>query len=472
MDTQLKGKAVVLPPEPVASSGAGLGNVAVTGTPAVGKIIAADSPTQASWKTKGEAGLVETTDPQFSGTMTLSSAGARIRGDFSNAAQENRVAFQSSVLNGVTGLVAMPNGTATTSAFNLFNSSDILNASVGYMNVSSTHVRFGSGTTGSGTSLPLALATGFVDRQTILPTGEVGIGVTPAVGQGTLQVQNVNGAATSGFRNKIINGCCRISKKGSGAAALGFNGFGADGINTYIGGWSAVTGTIAVENAADFSRTSSGGTHVTNITAATGGVGYITHIVRIEAADALELAGRPFTVSARITSWTKQIDDVLINVLKANTFNNFGASTLVANVAGQGPVSANTTKDVAFSTTLTTADCANGLQIEFNCYYNSAVTAAFHCVIADLQCCAGSLRMPFELRPIAIEEQLRRRYYQKRSVRVNTSSNWTCFPIDMAKTPTITGGGAGFTSTGTTADTLMCYQTTAAAQTLILDAEL
>lgn len=282
----------------------------------------------------------------------------------------------------------------------------------------------------------------------------------------------VNGAATSGFRNKINNGCCRISKKGSGAAAVGWNRFGADGISTFIGGWSAVTGTIAVENAADSSRTSSGGTHVTNITAATGSVGYIIYIVRIEAADALELAGKPFTASARITAWTKQIDDVQINILKANTFHNFDATTPVANVTGLGPVSASTTKDVSFSTTLTTADCANGLQIEFVCLYTSTVTAAFHCFIADLQCCAGSQRMPFELRPIAIEEELRSRYYRKQSVRVNTSSNWTCFPIGMVKTPTITGGGTGFVSTGTTADTLMCYQTAAAAQTLILDAEL
>jgi hypothetical protein len=306
----------------------------------------------------------------------------------------------------------------------------------------------------------------------ILPTGEVGIGVTPAVGKGTLQVPDINGAATSGFRNKIINGCCRISKKGSGAAALGFNGFGADGINTYIGGWSAATGNIGSQASADSTVSSSGGTHYTNITAATGGIGYITYIVRIEAADALELAGRPFTVSARIMSLTKQIDDVLINILKANTFNNFGASTLVANVAGQGPVSANTAKDVSFSTTLTTADCANGLQIEFMCYYGSPVTAAFHCVIADLQCCAGSQRMPFELRPIAIEEQLRRRYYRKQAVWVGTSTARTVMPIDMFGTPTITGGGTGYVSTGTDKDTLVCYQTTAGLQTLVLNSEL
>ena len=289
---------------------------------------------------------------------------------------------------------------------------------------------------------------------------------------GGVGTPNINGAAASGFKNKIINGCCRISRKGSGAAAAGWNSLGADGIYTFIGWWSAVTGTIGIESSADSSRTSSGSTHVTNITAATGGAGYINHIVRIEAADALELAGKTVTTSTRITSLTKQIDEVVIYINKANTVNNFGAVTLVASGAGLGPVSANTTKDVSFSTTLTTADCANGLQIELHCYYNSAVTAAFHCIIADLQCCAGSQRMPFELRPIAIEEQLRSRYYRKQAVWIGTSTARTCFPIDMVKTPTISNGGSGFTSTGTDKDTLVCYQTTAALATLTLDAEL
>lgn len=281
----------------------------------------------------------------------------------------------------------------------------------------------------------------------------------------------VNGAVTSGFRNKIKNGCCRISRKGPGAAALGWNNLGADGISTFIGGWSSVTGNIGTQASADSSVSSSGGTHLTNITAATGSAGYINHIVRIEAADALELAGKPITTSARFTPLTKQIDDVVIYIMKPNMINNFGAGTYVASAA-LGPVSANTTKDVSFSTTLTTADCANGLQIEIHCYYNSAVTAAFHCVIADLQCCAGSHRMPFELRPIAIEEQLRRRYYRKQAVWVGTSTARTVMPIDMFGTPTITGGGTGYVSTGTDKDTLVCYQTTAGLQTLVLNSEL
>ena len=44
--------------------------------------------------------------------------------------------------------------------------------------------------------------------------------------------------------------------------------------------------------------------------------------------------------------------------------------------------------------------------------------------------------------------------------------------IDMRSVPTIAGGGAGFSSTGTTADTLIFEQTTGAVQTLTLESEL
>lgn len=90
----------------------------------------------------------------------------------------------------------------------------------------------------------------------------------------------------------------------------------------------------------------------------------------------------------------------------------------------------------------------------------------------DYQLCEGSQRMPFELRPIAIEEQLRRRYYRKQAVWVGTSTARTVMPIDMFGTPTITGGGTGYVSTGTDKDTLVCYQTTAGLQTLVLNSEL
>jgi hypothetical protein len=65
------------------------------------------------------------------------------------------------------------------------------------------------------------------------------------------------------------------------------------------------------------------------------------------------------------------------------------------------------------------------------------------------------------------------RYYQTRAAWVPTAGGDKAnIRIDMRGVPTIAGGGAGFASTGTTKDTLICEQTTGAVQTLTLSAEL
>lgn len=84
---------------------------------------------------------------------------------------------------------------------------------------------------------------------------------------------------------------------------------------------------------------------------------------------------------------------------------------------------------------------------------------------------AGAFATQFEVWDSAEELAICRRWLRAQAVRVNTSANPTCMTIDMAAVPSISGGGAGFTSTGTTADTLICYQTTAAVQTLVMSCE-
>jgi hypothetical protein len=77
---------------------------------------------------------------------------------------------------------------------------------------------------------------------------------------------------------------------------------------------------------------------------------------------------------------------------------------------------------------------------------------------------------PYE-EPTALRAECER-YYRNLIAWVPASTSRYTFPINMRDTPTITGGGAGFTSTGTTAEDLVCYQTAAAQQTLVLNAEL
>lgn len=291
---------------------------------------------------------------------------------------------------------------------------------------------------------------------------------------GGISTPAINGGGSSGFKNKIINGCMRISKKGNGAAALGANYYGADGIITVVGGWSAISGaniardTLAINDG----RFSTGAVHYLSMDSATGASGYVVFLTRIEVADAQELGGKGVTVAARLHAWATAPSNYYFRIYKANAVNDFSDQTLVSQSASFGSLAVNTTATPSHTFTIPAGDCLTGLQVELVVNFTGAVAANTFVFLGDFQFCEGSKAMPFELRPIAIEEQLRSRYYRKQVVWVDTSTARTCFPINMVKTPTLSGGGAGFTSTGTTSGTLMCYQTTAAAQTLTLDAEL
>lgn len=70
------------------------------------------------------------------------------------------------------------------------------------------------------------------------------------------------------------------------------------------------------------------------------------------------------------------------------------------------------------------------------------------------------------------ELALCRRYCRVSSYSVPATAARSIGQIDMRAVPTITGGGAGFDSTGTTADTLIAFQTGTAIQVLTLSAGL
>jgi hypothetical protein len=95
-----------------------------------------------------------------SGNLTFSGTGARILGDYTNATVTNRSSFQTSTVNGTTGIYCLPNGTSNAASWQATNNSDPTNASkILIATNGSTDVQLVSGRNGSGTYLPLSFYT-------------------------------------------------------------------------------------------------------------------------------------------------------------------------------------------------------------------------------------------------------------------------------------------------------------------------
>jgi hypothetical protein len=112
------------------------------------------------------------------GDFTFPLTGSRIRGDFSNATQANRVAFQTSTTNSPTAITLLPNGTGVQSSINFFNNSDPTNASTLNILTNATVAQLSSTISGTGTYLPMTFLTSGSERVRIDTSGNVGIGNT------------------------------------------------------------------------------------------------------------------------------------------------------------------------------------------------------------------------------------------------------------------------------------------------------
>jgi hypothetical protein len=122
----------------------------------------------------GTTGIVTPTstgDVSVGNDLLFTGTGNRITGDFSNATIANRVGFQSSTTNGVTRVNASPNGTATESGYNFYNTAAMTSGEFGQIFATSSEVSFRSAVLSGGSFLPMTFYTGGSERVRIGTNG-------------------------------------------------------------------------------------------------------------------------------------------------------------------------------------------------------------------------------------------------------------------------------------------------------------
>jgi hypothetical protein len=138
----------------------------------------------------------------FTNTFTLQTdlvmtAGHKFIADFTNATLTSRANFQTSTVNGNTGICAIPNGASTLSSFNVFNAAAMVNCAFGQMGISNAEFAFQSTNLGAGAVVPMTFyvgAGGSPERMRIsTPNGQLLIGTTveSAVAGAKLRVNGI-----------------------------------------------------------------------------------------------------------------------------------------------------------------------------------------------------------------------------------------------------------------------------------------
>jgi len=175
---------------------------------------------------------------------------------------------------------------------------------------------------------------------------------------------------------------------------------------------------------------------------------------RICARDAAIVANKTYTFSCRVKHDAGADKTYTILIKKANSSNNFTATTTITTSSGQV---VPTGVDTVISVTSALGDCSNGLEIEVQCACGTITTKNFY--MSGAQMIPGSLVTTF--RPERFDTELKncQQYYCKSyaysvtpGTNTNSGINWFAgyaattaafelgarFPQEMAGTPTVT----------------------------------
>jgi hypothetical protein len=138
------------------------------------------------------------------GNLIFSGASRRIQADFSTSTPNlaQRTMFQSSTVNGITNVEAMPNGTGAAASFGVYTSTDPQNSSRGQMVINAGGFDIISSALGSGSVQPIRFFTSGLERLNIAAAGGANAGTVTVLGTFNVNSSlNVTGGAT--FSNSV-----------------------------------------------------------------------------------------------------------------------------------------------------------------------------------------------------------------------------------------------------------------------------
>ena len=188
--------------------------------------------------------ILDGTNGLDSPDLNITGTGARITGDFSNATIANRVAFQSSTTNGVTRIPLIPNGTATDSGINFYNTSNTALAQFGQLAALSTEITWRSSDANTATFLPMTFYTGGSESLRLSATSKAVIlagGSTSATGTGITFPATQSASSDPNTLDDYEEGTWTPTNGG------GMSGFTAiDGTYTKIGRAVQVRGSFSI----------------------------------------------------------------------------------------------------------------------------------------------------------------------------------------------------------------------------------
>lgn len=270
------------------------------------------------------------------------------------------------------------------------------------------------------------------------------------------------GVGNFGFKNRLINPEFSVDQRSSGSASTITAGAA---IKYIVDRWYATcTGAnITAQQIAGISDNQ----YSLRLTGASSNSAIMIG-QRIESANCYDLKNKDVTVSlnakstsARTLTWTAYY---------ANVADTFTTKTSIAT----GTIDLTTSVEKFTFTFNAGANAGNGIAIEFT---GGALLAGSTIDFDFVQLEQSAIATQFEKRSAQSEVALCERYfYYFPGIIVETISNYSnyLFPVTMRATPTITGGGAGFTvgTSSTNQLSMGIFQTTKAVQNISVSAEL